>query len=385
MRILYISDFFNEFYISIFKFLDNKYKNIDYHFLVKKLDEVKNEKAILLPDKISLKSKINQEFIIAYSIKNKIDIVLFPQIWDIDNFIRKLKKNNIRIKCVFLLHSCPDLVVSQKREYFKRLTKDDVKSYKTFLGYYTPNLYLWILKNIWRRWSIRQYESFDNIVLLSNSYIEEYEFIMKRNDYRNKLITIANPIIQRESSIPIEKKKKQIIFVGRLSEEKALIRLLEIWKNIQCELEDWNLLIVGDGPTRVKDEKFVLTNNLERVHFIGFQPSISLIDESSILCITSDIEGLPTVFTEAMNLGVVPIGFDSFSAIYDMIDSWDNGVIIPAFDNEAYQNALIKLISDDKLRYKLATNAKKKVKQYNVEIIAEKWKQLFDSYNIIKS
>ena len=74
--------------------------------------------------------------------------------------------------------------------------------------------------------------------------------------------------------------------------------------------------------------------------------SIPYIDRARILCLTSVIEGLLTVFTEAMSLGVIPIGFDSFNAIYDMIDDGIDGFIIPDNNYEQYAETILRPMKD---------------------------------------
>ena len=116
---------------------------------------------------------------------------------------------------------------------------------------------------------------------------------------------------------------------------------------------------------------------------VGYQMSIPYIDRASILCITSVIEGLPTVFTEAMNLGVVPIGFDSFRAIYDMIDDGKNGFIIRDNDYKAYAQTLIQLATNDTLRHEIASNAKLQKGNYDIEHIGPLWIKAFRKHGIV--
>jgi glycosyltransferase involved in cell wall biosynthesis len=61
-------------------------------------------------------------------------------------------------------------------------------------------------------------------------------------------------------------KNPTAIFVGRLSPEKGVDKLLEAWKQVQGG--DRRLLIVGDGPERTKLER--LANDLTGVDFVGF-------------------------------------------------------------------------------------------------------------------
>lgn len=385
MNILVISNFFSLFYTSLVSYLnakgikttlyiasfENKGADTEYSFFLK------------LPEYGSYASALNQAAIFKYVKENNIDLILFPQISDVGDLIKGVKNINKSIACLFLLHSCPNLVVANKKEQFRQLCRKDIKSLKTFLAWSCPRIYLFVIAKLWQQWAIRQYNAFDKVVVLSPSYIHEYEKVMGKRDMFSKVVAIPNPKIEYTSKIAIRDKKKQIVFVGRMDAEKAIYRLLHIWEKIYKQLPDWKLLLVGDGETREENENLTKTLGLERVEFLGYQKSIPIIDESAILCITSNIEGLPTVFIEAMSLGVVPIGFDSFSAIYDMIDNNVNGIIIPAFDEELYANALIQLALDENLRYRIAEMAQQKVNQYNIEEIGKRWLCLFKELNLL--
>ena len=114
-----------------------------------------------------------------------------------------------------------------------------------------------------------------------------------------------------------------------------------IWHSIEDELLDWDLVIVGDGPQYSYLKSLVETRNMKRVYFKGKIDSISLIDQSKILALVSTFEGLPTVFLEAMALGVIPVGYDTFPSIYDLIDDGESGYIVP-FENKEECKSVIK-------------------------------------------
>lgn len=387
MNILFLSDFFYTFYTTLIFYLNNKGVPSTIHFALfeeeMNLSDNEHVFCLTLPEKYSCVTKLNQEFLLEYIKKNDIRIVFFPQISGVSSFIKRIKSIDSKIVCLFLLHSRPNLVIADKKEQFKNITFNEIVDHKTLLAWLCPNVYLYILTILWRRWSIAQYNSFDKIVVLSESYIKEYEDVMRKSDTLKKIVSIANPLIEYESHYSIAEKKKQIVYVGALSEVKAVNRLLYVWNKIYREIPEWNLIIVGDGPTRQKNEELAKNLSLERIEFLGFQKSIPIIDKSSILCLTSNIEGLPTVFMEAMTLGVVPIGFDSFSAIYDMIDNWENGVIVPAFDLDKYAEMLIQLVRNDNKRFEMARLAQIKVRQYHINIIGEKWLDLFKQLDLL--
>ena len=217
----------------------------------------------------------------------------------------------------------------------------------------------------------KSYRLHDCIVLLSESYIPIYERLIGK--VVNNVYAIPNPMPKICSKIPIEQKNNEILFVGHLTNVKRVDRLLTIWFKIQNRLKNWSLVIVGDGPERKYLESFVLENNLERVHFKGYVKSIDYIDSAKVLCLVSNFEGLPTVFLEAMRLGVIPIGYNTFPAICDIIDNGKNGYIIPFENEELYIKVLLDIATDDLLRKKLAEKAKLKSEEFTIKNVAMRW------------
>ena len=196
----------------------------------------------------------------------------------------------------------------------------------------TYSLYIKLLDFYIKRINKISYELHDGVVLLSDSYVNIYKKMIDKN--AQNIYAIPNPIPNISSKVSIECKKNRIIFVGHLTKVKAVDRLLSIWYKIQVKNKEWSLLIIGDGPERAYLESIAKNNNLERVPFMGRVKSIDYIDSAKILCLVSNFEGLPTVFLEAMRLGVVPVGYDTFPAIYDIIDNKKSGFIIPVEDED---------------------------------------------------
>ncbi len=93
---------------------------------------------------------------------------------------------------------------------------------------------------------------------------------------------------------------------------------------------------------------------------------------------TSIFEGFPMCLTEAMQFGCVPIAFDSFSAVYDIIKPGETGELVKSFDKKEYVGKLIHLIDDETYRKKLSKNAFQYVKRYDIANILPKWIELIE-------
>ena len=108
-------------------------------------------------------------------------------------------------------------------------------------------------------------------------------------------------------------------------------------------------MIVGDGEQRPILER--KAKNMERVNFVGFSDPVPYYKESAIFCMTSNFEGFPMVLPEAMSFGVVPLAFDSFPAVSDIIIDNKNGFLIPPFSIKQYVKKIEILINNARTQY----------------------------------
>lgn len=214
----------------------------------------------------------------------------------------------------------------------------------------------------------------DKVVMLSEKFIHEYVFFCKKK-YIYKIIAIPNPLTIEE--LPREKKDNIVLFVGRLSREKGLPYLLRIWQLVEKRYPDWKLQIVGDGAERTNAERMARHLNLQHCSFCGMQKPEKYYNKAKIFCMTSLFEGFGLVLTEAMHYGVVPLAFNSYANVGDIIDDKVNGFIIPPFDIEEYASKISILIQNEPLRSQMAEAAIRKSEEYTLSKIGMKWENLF--------
>jgi glycosyltransferase involved in cell wall biosynthesis len=93
---------------------------------------------------------------------------------------------------------------------------------------------------------------------------------------------------------------------------------------------------------------------------------------------TSDFEGFGMVLIEAQSYGVVPIAFNCFSSIDQIILNEKSGKIIDDFDIDNYQKELEKLLTTSSLD-DFAAEAINHANTFEKSIIAEKWLNQFES------
>lgn len=232
------------------------------------------------------------------------------------------------------------------------------------------------------------YNKSDCFLVLSESYIKTFQYF---TGLRNtpKLRSMTNPVTINTSSFEYnpEKKNKEIIYVGRLDfVQKRVYRVIDTWNLLEESYPDWKLTIVGEGEDRKNLEQHVKALNLKHVSFEGFKQPLEYYKRASILILTSDFEGFPLVLAEAMSFGVVPVVYDSFAALRDILNNGKNGVIVPKVFNEFSAEQMAKgvnaAIKDCEKNHTMAFSAIEESKKYSLDEIYQKWTKLFEELEI---
>ncbi|MCM1140803.1 MAG: glycosyltransferase [Muribaculum sp.] len=249
--------------------------------------------------------------------------------------------------------------------------------------------YISLIYPVFRKHSIKRlrvrhqlsYANADKTVLLSDNYIPEYAELMQISS--DNLVVMNNPIRNGLSISDVEFKEKKncVLMVTRLDEtQKCIIKALNIWRNICNQHHNWELKIIGNGPDKELIMDYAQKNRINNVKFLSACNPIDFYRESSIFLMTSRNEGWPNTINEAMRMGCVPIVIDTFSAIYDMVDNGENGLIISQSDDDTVKTseALNLLMIDNNKRHLMAISASKKTQRLSIEIIAQKWMNLLD-------
>lgn len=169
------------------------------------------------------------------------------------------------------------------------------------------------------------------------------------------------------------------IIVSRLEERQKRISLaLDIWQLIEKNpnYHDWTLKIVGGGSDELKYKQIVQKKQLKHVIFEGVQNPEPYYRSASIFIMTSSFEGWGLTLTEAQQYGVIPLAFNSYASLNDIIIDGYNGYIIPNNDIKTFSEALMKLMSNPVLRYTLANNCIKSSKRFEIEYIGKQWVNL---------
>ena len=229
------------------------------------------------------------------------------------------------------------------------------------------------------------YNNSDKFMVLSNSFITHFKDFTGINNV-GKLLVQTNPVTTDSSgySYSRENKQKEVIYVGRIDyNQKRVHRIIETWALTEERFPDWRLTIVGDGAERKNMEKLACDMNLSRISFEGFQRPEPYYRRASVLVLASEYEGFPLVLAECMSFGVVPVVYGSYSAVYDIMKSRTNGMVVApqgdGFHAEDMADALAYVMADGERLDHMARQAVATSRDYSLDTIYRQWTSVFDS------
>lgn len=282
-------------------------------------------------------------------------------------------KEGMAIKTIAIYHNSPDTNARIKDvEIALSETHNPLK--KTML--YAK---MFAFKQITSRSMKYVYQHTDLYMVLSPSFVKKFKEFTGIT-HPDHLQVLTNPVTIDSSSYDysLSKKQKEIIYMGRIDyNQKRVYRVVDTWAKLESVFPDWKLTIVGDGTARKDIEKQVKEYGLKRVSFEGFQQPRPYYERASILLLTSEYEGFPLVLAECMSFGVIPVVYDSYSAVRDIIDNGKDGVVIPFCPNGYKADIAAKMVADvmenNEKRNAMAQAAIEKSKNYSVEEIYNKW------------
>jgi glycosyltransferase involved in cell wall biosynthesis len=171
--------------------------------------------------------------------------------------------------------------------------------------------------------------------------------------------------------------QKQLIYAGRLSEEKGILDLLNILKILS---EDIHLIILGSGPEESKVK--VMAKAFPNLHFLGYQSkenTIKLIRGSDILIQPSLMEGgTSSTILEAMACKT-PIIATSVDGNKDTIIHMKTGYVVASNNPPEIHDAVNYLFNNPEKLEIIINNAYDLVSNYDWEHIGQKYLDVYNS------
>lgn len=332
-------------------------------------------------------NRIDKEGLKQYLIDNTVNVIINQEGIFSDSFhlaFRSLGLCNIKLLTVF--HNTPSIyetlygfnwLISQIKQ--NHGIKNRLPYLVRIIGY-----------PLWRKSAkiktAQRYQNIYNIsdrcVMLSSNDIPTFKAYVPFLS-NGKCVAIPNALtFDKTSDYSILRiKEKNVLIVSRLNDDEKRISLaLKVWKILLDRgVREWTLTIIGTGPHEDKLRILAHKLNLANVSFEGRQQSEPYYEKAALFMMTSAVEGWGLTLTESMQRGVVPIVFNSYPAVRDIISDGYNGCVVPNNNLDAYADCMMELMENKEKRENIARNALKSCKRFEPEKVIRKWIELIDS------
>jgi glycosyltransferase involved in cell wall biosynthesis len=166
----------------------------------------------------------------------------------------------------------------------------------------------------------------------------------------------------------------RVLFVGRLTQQKAVYRLVDALAMMQQPVE---AVLVGDGTERAAIEEQLQKHRLQDVRLAGIRRGRELVESyhwADVLVLPSDREGMPLAALEALACGL-PIVATDVVGNRDLLK--EVGILVSP-DATSIALALDQLAQDPQERSELRRSALHAAREFTLERTVDRIADLYD-------
>jgi glycosyltransferase involved in cell wall biosynthesis len=161
----------------------------------------------------------------------------------------------------------------------------------------------------------------------------------------------------RETIRPLPE-QLSIAWIGVLQRYKNPHLLADAWRIAASQVNDARLVVVGQGPLQPIVDELVreFPTRVRYVPRLAPAKVAELLDNSTLLAMSSESEGFPRIIMEAFARGR-PVISPAVGGVPDLVESGRNGVLVEPGHAEGLANALTGVLKDRKLAERMGRAA----------------------------
>lgn len=322
----------------------------------------------IMPDESSYYSKANLEFAESVVSSKEYDAIVYQDSYAPSEKIVCYLSKKYGIPLYVFEHNTPLRTFYSQRHDSRLTLKEIVRRV-----YWHPHLIKFERKR--RKMLLKHCAKY---VLLSKYFVNDLTYLMGGGiKQQHKLTHINNPIDYKPlDAAKLGQKENIVLTVCRLEDVKRVNLMLDMWKEMSPD--NWKFVIVGDGSQRTRLEDKVRMENIMNVEFTGFTNPEPYYERARIFWMTSSFEGWGLTLVESMQKGCVPIVYDTFSALKDIVPSDEVGFVVGNLDKDTFIRRSQLLMSDTCIYESMAKNGIKYIEKYQVTNIVIDWLALLN-------
>ena len=191
----------------------------------------------------------------------------------------------------------------------------------------------------------------------------------------------ARALLNQEYSLQLSEKDQVLLYIGRITEQKQLLLLIDFFKAISSIKLNIHLIIAGSGNLFAKIRKKCI--HQRNIHILGYVPNGKipvLLSAADAFVSLSCYEGLPLTVLEAASFNL-PLILSNIPAHRWIIKSKIGQGILVNLYNPIFME--IRNFLDDIEKGKIITDAPS-IKQFTWENIAEQYLTLLGSFQQLR-
>ena len=260
-------------------------------------------------------------------------IIFFSTIIDLHKKIKKEKPEYLVVHLLSFIPLFLLMIFNYKTKFILRIS-----------GYPKLNF---IRTIFWKMISKKIYKVFCPTTL-TKKYLEE-----KKIFDESKIFLVKDPIIRpkilkkkiNEPNIDILNRKKYIVSIGRLTNQKNFTFLINVFNEIQKKEPDLNLIICGDGEEKEDLIKLIKKLKLEEnVQLVGFKKNIyPILFGAKLFVLTSNWEDPGFVIIEAMFSKKIVLTSDCPNGPKNIVKDRINGFKFKMNDKKEFLNKFYEI------------------------------------------
>jgi len=206
------------------------------------------------------------------------------------------------------------------------------------------------------------------------------EIALIRNGVPFELIRQVRPSMRLPvgSGMILPDDRKLILFAGRYADEKNPAVLLEALSNALGRCDKAVAVLFGRGPMLGFMQAIHASLPFrQRIHILGYTNQLwEYMRRADIFISLSVVEGSPNVVLEATAAGC-PLVLSDIPEHREIVDE-ESAMLVPAQDENAAAEAIIKLLADPEGASQLALAAYRRISGWSVRRAAQQYSELYE-------
>ena len=172
-----------------------------------------------------------------------------------------------------------------------------------------------------------------------------------------------------------------VLYVGRVDPEKKVGLVIEAFKKVLSEVSQAILVVVGDGVDKTRlNGKVKDMGLMNGVRFLGrvMPPDLyELYKVGDVFVTASEIETQGIVLIEAAACGLPLIAVDK-GAVSEVCQNDKNGYLCQPGNVAEISKAIVKILTDNKLRERFSENSIKIASEHDFEKTLDKFENIYN-------